>query len=224
MGNWTCQASTRSNGHKQRRFGAIFTLREFWALIIQTGVSAEHIDEGVSLYWDAFGEKLRIPLGPEHKGIAFVRRVFRPDHGISAISDGGQLLGIAGFKTSKGAFVGGDFADLRAIFGLFGASWRAAFLSLLERDTENQRFLMDGIFVAERARGQGVGTALLQAICNEAKRRNYKEVRLDVIDSNPRAKALYERFGFRIVKTDRLGPLKYIFGFSSASTMVFELP
>lgn len=182
------------------------------------------MDEGVSLYWDTFGEKLRVPLGPKHKGIAFVRRVFRTDHGISAVSDDGQLLGIAGFKTSKGALVGGDFDDLRAIFGLFGASWRATLLSLLERDIENQRFLMDGIFVAERARGQGVGTALLHAICDEAKRRNYKEVRLDVIDSNPRAKALYERFGFRVVKTDKLGPLKHIFGFSSAATMVFKLP
>jgi len=42
----------------------------------------------------------------------------------------------------------------------------------------------------------GVGSALLDAVAREAQARGLKEVRLDVIDSNPRAKALYTRKGF----------------------------
>ena len=93
-------------------------------------------------------------------------------------------------------------------------------ISALERDIENARFLMDGIFVTPAARGRGVGTALLDAICLEAKARGYAEVRLDVIDSNARARALYERTGFVARGTKELGPLRYVFKFRSATTMV----
>jgi len=79
---------------------------------------------------------------------------------------------------------------------------------------------MDGIFVAPAARGHGVGTALLDATIAEARTRGYAEVRLDVIDSNPRARALYERVGFVAKDTQQLGPLRHIFGFKSATTMV----
>lgn len=175
-----------------------------------------------ALYWQAFGGKLGRVMGPEPLALRFIDRVLRADHAICAY-DGAALLGVAGFKSFEGALVGGDFADLRAIYGAAGALWRAGLLALLERDVENDRFLMDGIFVTEGARGRGVGTALLQAICAEAQGRGYGEVRLDVIDSNSRARALYEREGFRPVKQDHLGPLKWVFGFASATTMVRAL-
>jgi ribosomal protein S18 acetylase RimI-like enzyme len=132
-------------------------------------------------------------------------------------------LGVAGFKTSKGAFVDGGFRDLSRHYGLFGACWRSLLFSALERETENERFLMDGICVAQGARGKGVGTALLDAICAEAASRGYAQVRLDVIDSNPRAKALYLRTGFRTLKTSSIGPLRFVFGFGSATSMVRDV-
>lgn len=192
-------------------------------MIIQAGFREEDKDTAAALYWEAFGEKLGFAMGPKPKGIAFTRSVIRADHGISATSDEGALLGIVGFKTTKGALVDGNFTDLRAVYGFFGAIWRTAILSLLERDEENKRFLMDGIFVTEAARGQGVGQALLTAVCNEAHQRGYKEIRLDVIDTNPRARALYERFDFHAEKTMQLGPLRHFFGFSAATTMVKAL-
>lgn len=189
-------------------------------MIITQGIPKADRDIAAALYWEAFGAKLGKVMGPKPKGIKFVQRVLRPDHAISAHSDAGELLGVAGFKTSQGALVGGDFADLQAVFGLFSAVWRALLLHMLERDTENDRFLMDGIFVTPAARGQGVGTALLDAITDTAKMRGYAEVRLDVIDTNPRARALYERQGFKAIKTQNIGPLRHVFGFRSATTMV----
>ena len=83
--------------------------------------------------------------------------------------------------------------------------------------------LMDGIFVTQNARGMGLGRALLQAIKTKADQRNCRDVRLDVIDNNPRARALYEREGFIAGKVQTLGPLKHLFGFSSATEMRFTL-
>ncbi|MEN9011605.1 MAG: GNAT family N-acetyltransferase [Yoonia sp.] len=189
-------------------------------MIIRAGYDVQDTAKITQLYWQAFGAKLGRVMRPEPKAHAFIARVLDPSHAISAYDDDGTLLGVAGFKTSKGALVGGTFRDLSDAYGLFGADWRDGLLALLERDTENERFLMDGIFVAPAARGRGIGTALLDAIMAEAKTRGYAEVRLDVIDSNPRARALYERVGFVAGKTHDLGPLRHVFGFRSATTMI----
>ncbi len=189
-------------------------------MIVSKGIPDHDRAGATALYWEAFGAKLGRVMGPESKAQAFVARVLDPAHAICAHAADGTLLGVAGFKTAQGALVGGDFADMAAVYGKFGAAWRGVLLNMLERDNENQRFLMDGIFVAAQARGQGVGSALLTAVTAEAAARGFAEVRLDVIDSNPRARALYERQGFRAVGTQKMGPLGLLFGFRSATTMV----
>ena len=188
-----------------------------------TGIPHANRDEAATLYWEAFGGKLGFVLGPKYRALQFITTVLRADHGICAIDDHGRLLGVVGFKTSKGALVGGDFHDLRRVYGWVGASIRILMLAALERETENERFLMDGLFVAPEARGQGVGTCLLDAVCEEAKRRGYAQVRLDVIDTNARAKALYLQEGFKIVSTQNIGVLRHIFGFRATATMVRDI-
>lgn len=179
--------------------------------------------DAAHLYWQAFGSKLGRVLGPERLAYAMLDRVMRGDHAIVALSYQGALLGMVGFKSPNGAFAGGGLADLHHVYGTFGALWRAGLLWLLERDLDNDRFLMDGICVADTARGQGVGTALLQAICEEGRARGYPSVRLDVVDSNARARALYARQGFVPTRTSQIGVLRFVFGFSAATTMVKSL-
>lgn len=190
---------------------------------ITTGIPEANRAEAAALYWEAFGEKLGFVLGPKYRALIFITSVLRGDHGICAHDERGRLLGVAGFKTAQGALVGGEFTDLRRVYGWVGASIRILLLAALEKDTENERFLMDGIFVAPEARGKGVGTALLDAVCEEAKKRGYRQVRLDVIDTNPRARALYLHEGFEEVATHKLGILRHAFGFSAATTMVRDV-
>ena len=190
---------------------------------ITTPIPPSHLAAAADLYWQAFGTKLGPVLGPRNKGLRFIESIQRPDHALCAIGDDGRLLGVAGFKTMEGALVGGTFRDLGRVYGIIGATWRALLLAALEQDTENERFLMDGLFVAPQARGKGIGTALLDAICDEAHKRGYSHVRLDVIDTNPRAKALYQQVGFKPLKTTSIGPLRHIFGFHSTTTMVRDV-
>jgi ribosomal protein S18 acetylase RimI-like enzyme len=187
---------------------------------ILRGLPRHQRTAAAGLYWQAFGGKLGRVLGPDARALTFLERVIRPDHAIVALDAEGRMLGLAGFKTPQGSFAGGTRRDLSEVYGPFGGLWRAALLRLLQREVDNARFLMDGLCVAREARGQGVGSLLVEAICREAQARAYAEVRLDVIDSNWRARALYERLGFEVVGEESLGPLRHVFGFRSAKTMV----
>ncbi|MFC3807094.1 GNAT family N-acetyltransferase [Terrabacter sp. MAHUQ-38] len=53
-----------------------------------------------------------------------------------------------------------------------------------------------GMYVAPRARGRGVGEALVRAVLDEARRMGKSQVVLEVTSSNPAAEQLYARCGF----------------------------
>lgn len=186
---------------------------------IEGGFRAEHRLQAARGYWRAFSRKLRYPLGPKGKAVSFIEGTLDPTHAISAVSNEGQFLGMAGFKTPNGALVGGGLGDLARTYGWIGAAWRSLLLHMLERDCSDGSLLMDGIFVEPEARGRGVGTALLHAVERHAASMGLKSIRLDVIDTNSRARALYEREGFVPRSVLSLGPLNPIFGFSSATQM-----
>ena len=190
---------------------------------VYRGLHASLRPQAARLYWEAFGGKLGRVLGPEDRAIRFFQRVIRGDLCFSAISDGGDLVGIAGYKTPAGSFAGGSWDDLTATYGRWGGRWRGGMLWALGRDVDNDRFLIDGICVARAHRSQGVGTKLLAAVYQEAAERGYGSIRLDVIQDNFRARALYERQGFRATRTEELGVLRFLFGFASSTTMVRPL-
>ncbi|MEQ5872662.1 GNAT family N-acetyltransferase [Sagittula sp. NFXS13] len=187
--------------------------------LIESGFRAEHRHQAALGYWRAFSRKLRYPFGPEGKAVSFIEGVLDPTHAISAVSNEGQFLGMVGFKTPNGALVGGGLGDLARTYGWIGATWRGLLINILERDCSDRSLLMDGIFVEPEARGRGVGTALLHAVERHAASMQLQRIRLDVIDTNSRARVLYEREGFAPLSVLSLGPLKPIFGFSSATQM-----
>lgn len=190
---------------------------------IVRGFPASQRHQAASLYWEAFGGKLGTVLGPDDRARRFIADTLRPDHCFTAVAPDGRLLGIAGFKSPEGSFVGGSGEEMRAAYGRIGAMWRSAMLWLLSHEVDNHRFLVDGIAVTREARGMGIGTALLDALCAEGQARGYASIRLEVIDSNWRARALYEREGFMALRTESLGLLRHVFGFASATTMVRPL-
>jgi ribosomal protein S18 acetylase RimI-like enzyme len=55
------------------------------------------------------------------------------------------------------------------------------------------------IFIAPAKRGMGLGTRLLDAICAHIKQQGGRALRLGVVRGNVRARALYERTGFRFI-------------------------
>lgn len=191
---------------------------------IGPGFRPDECDRVASLYWQAFGFKLGRVLGPDARAKAFLSSVLDPGFALVARDESGEILGLAGFKTAQGALVGGEYEDLKKVYGAWGGLWRGVILSVIERDLEEGVMLMDGICVAQKARGMGLGTALLEAVKEHALNLGKQSVRLDVIDSNPRAKALYLRRGFAVQRTENLGPLRFVFRFNAATQMLWRAP
>ena len=192
-------------------------------LTIYSGLHAHLRAPAARLYWEAFGGKLGRVLGPDAKALVFFERVIRTDHCLAALDETGTLVGLAGFKTPSGSFAGGSWADLRAVYGRLGGLWRGIVLRRLGNEVDNDRFLVDGLCVVQAHRGRGIGSLLLAALYQEAAERGYRSIRLDVVATNARARALYERHGFQPTRTEKLGFVRHFFGFSSSTTMVRPL-
>lgn len=176
--------------------------------------------EAAALYWQAFGGKLGRLLGPTALALKFLALVLQSDHCLHVTDAEGRLIGLAGFKSPRGGFATWGRAELALVYGPWGGWWRQAVIRMLQQEIDNDRFLVDGLCVQQEWRGQGIGAALIRALMEEAEQRGYAVIRLDVVDTNVRARALYARMGFSVLRVDRLGLLRHVFGFSRTLVMV----
>ncbi|MEM1233919.1 MAG: N-acetyltransferase [Pseudomonadota bacterium] len=190
---------------------------------ITPGFREDHRDAVAALFWAAFQDKLRPSLGEGEKARAFIAQGLRRDFAFSAVAEDGSLLGAAGIKTEKGGFLSAGYSEIAAIYGPLSAIWRAAVLDRFERKLVPGILQMDGIFVAEEARGLGVGTKLLDAVVWTARMNRCAQVRLDVVAGNTRARSLYQRYGFREVGVLKAGLMSPLLGFQEAVTMAFDI-
>ncbi|MGR3433935.1 MAG: GNAT family N-acetyltransferase [Shimia sp.] len=189
---------------------------------VQRGFAEAERAAAAALFWEGFRGKLHRLLGPDAKALGFLAAVLQPRFALTA-RRGGRLVGIAGIKTREGGLVGGTYADMRRHYGAAPALWRGALLGVLDRPLAEGELLMDGLVVAAGARGGGIGSALLTAVEETARRDGHGRVRLDVIDTNPRARALYERRGYVQVARHGSALLRPVFGFSGAATLVKQV-
>jgi ribosomal protein S18 acetylase RimI-like enzyme len=172
------------------------------------------------LYDQAFGAKFQVVVPDQHRRIEILKRGLDLSHGVAALS-GDQLVGLAGYHATSGSLTGG--VKWRVVVSVLGPVKGAiAFMlfRLLDRHAAPRELLMDGIAVAAEMRGQGVGTGLLDAVAKVARELGLDTVRLDVIDTNPRAKQLYLRNGFEVVRSQKFEFLRWLLGFGAADTMV----
>jgi ribosomal protein S18 acetylase RimI-like enzyme/catechol 2,3-dioxygenase-like lactoylglutathione lyase family enzyme len=190
---------------------------------IQRGFADAHRHTVAQLYDAAFGSKLALAIPEEKERLAVLAAGFDPQFALLAWR-GDVVLGVAGFKTERGAFTGAlCWRLLRAKLGLWGAVRAMLVLSLFEREAAPNQLLMDGIAVAPSARGGGLGRGLLSALAKHAAEHGYQSIRLDVIDTNPGARRLYERMGFVAWRTERFEYLRWLLGFSAATQMVLPI-
>ncbi|MEU9372511.1 GNAT family N-acetyltransferase [Streptomyces sp. NPDC048255] len=173
------------------------------------------------LYWEAFGGKLGAALGPAEAGRRFIAGHLHADRAVTALSGGpdGAVVGVAGYQLAGRGLVGGDAAAVRAAYGQVRGLYRVFLLALLERTPARGELVMDGVAVDPAERGRGIGGLLLREIEAIAVEQGCRRIRLDVVAENPRARALYERHGFRAVRVRRTPWLRDVLGFGAVTTM-----
>lgn len=186
--------------------------------VVRRGVPEGSERQVAALYWQAFGRKLGPALNPPRTGQAFIADHLHHDRGVTAVT-GGEVVGVAGFQLGGRALTGGGPRDVLAAYGRLRGLPRLALLSLFERTPAAAELVMDGIAVAAEHRGTGIGGMLLREITAIAAEHGCRSIRLDVIDVNPRARALYERHGFTASHTEQTPYLRRLLGFGAVTTM-----
>lgn len=178
----------------------------------------------VRLYFNALKEKLEPILGSDERPYEALANNIAPDSCMTAIR-GGRLVGIVGIQTGKRGFVDPNLKSMVRIYGGFGGLLRMAGLAVLHHTVGSDELYVDGVAVASDMRGNGIGSRLFEMLEQAVPEKGIKKISLEVIDTNPRAKALYERLGFEAVKTHTLWPLNLLikFPFKSATLMIKTL-
>ena len=185
----------------------------------QRGVPTTQVQAAAELYDEAFGQKFAVAVRDRDKRIALLEACLVPEFAVCALLDG-KLVGLAGFQTDKGSLTSGvGVSSLFSHLGVLSGVWATCVFSLYEREPAEGELLMDGIAVHPEMRGRGVGGRLLEEVVSYARDHSCTHVRLDVIDANERARQLYERKGFREVRTESFPYLRWLLGFGGSTTM-----
>lgn len=161
--------------------------------------------EVAGLFYQAFTLKFSgiwIFSRKEQDIVEVLSRCLRYENALYAVYEG-KVVGFAGLETGDGFFMALSYRALRKTFGLFGGAWRYAaygIFRLLHGSTPSSSVHIDPLVVSAEARGLGIGTRLLEAVFAWSREADRRKVLLEVVDTNPLAKKLYERVGFRTFK------------------------
>jgi ribosomal protein S18 acetylase RimI-like enzyme len=143
---------------------------------------------------------------------------------MGAVVDG-RLLGVAGLHSHEGCYAQFDLRSATAAQGLLRGIRAWAMFNLFSRGAgcPAGELRIAALAVDAAARGQGIGSRLLEAIFDKARGDGMAAVRLEVVDTNTGAHQLYERLGFKVVKTEHYPLVRDWLGFSGDYVMVKDL-
>ena len=103
--------------------------------------------------------------------------------------------------------------------GFVKGNWAAFILSFYENSSIPTDLRLDSIAVSGKFRGKGIGSILLDSVAEYAKENHYERILLDVIDTNPRAKKLYESKGYKTIKQEPFPYLRWLLNFGGTTTL-----
>lgn len=189
----------------------------------QTGLPETLRGQAALLYDDAFSRKLQFALPDPKRRVRVLARSFEPGHCVVAIQ-GDELLGVAGFHDQHGSFTADmTVRTLYATLGIRGTLRALPLLALLASSPKPGQLHLEGIAVSSQARGLGIGTTLIAMLEEMARNDGLTGLTLEVVDTNPAARRLYERLGFHEVATINLPFLERLMGFRASTSMLKRL-
>ncbi len=189
-------------------------------IIYQNSLPEKFVSDATRLYAEAFERKFLKIIGDKDEISKLFGNNVNLNRAIAAFTED-TLLGIAGLHFDGKPFLDVQLENFHERFGYVKGSIKAIISDILfSRKPAKDELLMDGIVVSKESRGKGIGSKLFAKILEFAKEKDFKQIRLDVIDENPRAKKLYESLGFETIKYENTNYLKDLIGVSGVSTMI----
>ena len=192
-------------------------------LEIRFGVPKNQLVRVAKILYESFEDKFGNIFGDKNKFIIFISSCLRNDRTLVAFKDG-LAVGFAGLEYDGKSFININFTQNLKTFGL--GALRIAFLGgifLFNRAAENE-ILLDSLAVSTNERGKGIGSKLIHSVIDHARSHGFYQIRLEVIETNQKARRLYERFGFEEFKIQKVPfPFNKLLGFGSVTEMIYRL-
>ncbi|TWT77380.1 Mycothiol acetyltransferase [Posidoniimonas polymericola] len=133
---------------------------------------------------------------------------------------GGRVCGVLFMNQGRDRCFRFDWRLGVSEFGLLGTIGRRINYWLVhEKKRRPTELNIQAITVRAELRNQGLGTLLVNEAQRYAGRHAFRELTLEVVDTNPQAKRLYERLGFTTKKTESTWPFTARAGFNAVDTM-----
>ncbi len=174
---------------------------------IRYSLNHDSIPTAVEIFHDAFAAKFSPIIQDERVECWLYQAMLNTQEGIYAFSQDGELLGLLNYRPSASNFSLKTFYTIRKKLGLKRSFKLFLFLLGGASEPEHGEMFLDFIAVSKNARGLGVGSRLLTEFEQIAAKKHVSTIALDVIETNPRAKQLYEQFGYSTSKTVSIKPL-----------------
>ena len=133
---------------------------------------------------------------------------------------GARIVGLAGLRYGGRSFLSPRLRACLRTAGIPRGPLACAVLGVVGHGVKPVEMYVEALAVSAGYRGQGIGTALLERAIELARAEGLASVVLDVVDTNPGARRLYERAGFRAVAVSRYPLTGRLFGFSATIRMV----
>ena len=190
---------------------------------IENGTKPEFSDlfklRVVDIYFQAFGQKITSLIKQESKAREIIKKSINYDMAFYALDKNKNLLGFLGFQTTEIGFIEFEFSYFKEIFKPIPAFLKWMILRVFRPRVRVNEIRIDSIAVDASQRGNNIGTLLIERFFSFAKLNDFERTYLEVVDTNPRAKKLYERLGFKTKKTVNFYFFTRSAGFSAEDIM-----
>ena len=176
----------------------------------------------IEILYYAFEQKIRALIKSKEKALAIYNKSLKNDQVFYALLDG-NVVGLIGLQYKNRTFLEFKYRDLRKYFNPLQSYFIYKIYKLTSPKIKDDVLRIDSIAVDKSFRNLGIGTQLINKVFEFAKNKGIKKVILEVINTNPKAKDLYKRIGFKEKKIVRYYFLTRSAGFSSEYIMSYKL-
>lgn len=192
-------------------------------ITIQFGIPKNQQLIIANIFYENFQDKFKIFLGNKKKAIPLIASTLEDDRIIVAIKNG-KVIGFAGLQYHKKSFSIPSLTQIVKIYGFMTIRTFPFFVISSFNKPKSFQLHLESLAVTGKEQGKGIGTQLLNATINHAKAKSFSQIKLEVIQTNQKAKKLYKKIGFKSTKIIKIPyPFSYIIGFSSFEEMLFNL-